>query len=366
MSTPATSRTSRPVHVVPDTDRGAIGMYAREVAAAAGAPVLTGSLAELDARAAGRSEAWHVHFCDRLYAATPGEAADRIARWAQGGRLTLTLHDVPQPWASPERQRGYLDAVAAADAWAANSHHEVLLLDEARRLTGSPSALAPGLVAHLPVPDSQTAALPGQPDARDGDEVVFGVVGWVYPDKGHREVVRAAGRLAEAGHRVRVRCLGAAVEGHADLVEELQGRAERSGVALEVTGFLDQADLEAAMQAVTVPVAAHRHLSASASVNSWLSTGRRPVVADGRYTRELAALRPGTLLLVDADDGPEDSGEALDAVVQRVLDDPGLTHLGPDARLAPHLGDTVAAYAAWWSATGFDGPHPARPELPAW
>lgn len=364
MSTPA----ERPVHVVPDTDRGAIGMFAREVAAAAGAPVLDGSLDELDALAEQRSEAWHVHFCDRLYGATPGEAAQRIARWAEGGRLTVTLHDVPQPWAAPARQQGYLDVLAVVAGWAANSHHEVQLLEEARRLTGSTAPVPAGLVAHLPVPAPLTAATPVAEAPHEGgedrDEVVFGVVGWVYPDKGHREVVRAAGRLAEAGHRVRVRCLGAAVEGHADLVEELHGRAGRSGVELEVTGFLDQAVLEEAMRAVTVPVAAHRHLSASASVNSWLSTGRRPVVADGRYTRELAALRPGTLLLLEGDD--DDSGAALDALVQRVLAEPGLTRLDPGARLEPRRGDTVAAYAAWWTATAFDGPHPARPELPAW
>lgn len=353
---------SAPVHVVPDTDRGAIGMYAREVAAGAGAPVLRGSLAELDDLAARRDEAWHVHFCDRSYAATPGEAAARIARWAATGRLTLTLHDAPQPWASEERQRGYLGAVRAAAGWVANSHHEVRLVQEAQRRCEPGEPLPTAQVVHLPVPEPVTRETAD--DVAPGTATVtLAVVGWVYPDKGHREVVRAATRLVEEGHRVRVRCLGAAVDGHADLVEELQRRAERGGVELEVTGFVEQADLERAMRAATVPVAAHRHVSASGSVNSWISTGRRPVVADSRYTRELDALRPGTLLLFD---GEDDSGAALDAVVRQAVADPSLTRTAADARLAPRLPDVVAAYAAWWAATAHDGPEPTRPELPTW
>jgi hypothetical protein len=358
---------SAPVHVVPDTDRGAIGMYAREVAAGVGAPVLRGSLAELDDLASRRDEAWHVHFCDRSYGATPGEAAERIARWAAAGRLTLTLHDAPQPWASEERQRGYLGAVRSAAGWVANSHHEVRLMQEAQQRCEPGEPLPLGQVVHLPVPETVTDGVRGDDAApRTGHEtapVTLAVVGWVYPDKGHREVVRAATRLVEAGHRVRVRCLGSAAEGHADLVEELQRRAERGGVELEVTGFLDQADLERAMRAATVPVAAHRHVSASGSVNSWISTGRRPVVADGRYTRELDALRPGTLLLFD---GEDDSGASLDAVVRQAVADPPLTRTAAGARLAPRLPDVVAAYAAWWAATAHDGPEPTRPELPTW
>ncbi len=59
-----------------------------------------------------------------------------------------------------------------------------------------------------------------------------------------------------------------------------------------MTGWLDDADMAARAARVAVPVIAHRHVSASGSLASWVGWGRRPVAVRNRYVDEMAALRP--------------------------------------------------------------------------
>ena len=80
-------------------------------------------------------------------------------------------------------------------------------------------------------------------------------------------------------------------------------------------------------------------------MNSWLAAGRRPLVADGGYARELATVRPGTLTLVDV------RPEPLGAAIATALADPDSTWLGQEVSTRPHLDDAAAAYARWWRET---------------
>lgn len=342
-----------PVHVVPDHDRGGVGELAGRLAEASESRLVRDSLAALDRLAGTRrpGEAWHLHFTDHVLGASAPEAAARVERWSERGPVSVTLHDVPQPWAGPARRRCYRDVATVACGWAVSSHHESLLLGD---------GVPPGHVIHLPlvlsgpvpVPDGAGTTRTGSPD----DPVTLGVLGWVYPDKGHREVVAAAARLVRTGRPASVVCLGGVAPGHEDLAEELHERARRAGVGLRITGFLPERELAAALRVVDVPIAAHRHLSASASINSWIAGGRRPVVTDGRYARELAALRPDTLHVVaDAD---------LDRALDALLADPLRTWVTPGTTLGPTLADAARAYRAWWAALSYDGPAPTRPVVP--
>ncbi|WP_314102445.1 hypothetical protein [uncultured Frigoribacterium sp.] len=281
----------------------------------------------------------HVHFTDRLWATSPEDAADRLVDLAGRVALTVTLHDLPQP-SDGERnlvRRGdcYRRVVEAAAGTVVNSEHEALLLAEF-----TTDGVRPGVV---PLPVDLAPLLTGRP-AADGTAAV---IGFVYPGKGHAELVDAVARLRargdDAAGSLRVTALGRASAGHEAETDQLVSDAASLGVVLDVTGYLDDAVLLDRCRRASVPVAVHRHVSASGSIATWIGAGRRPIVPDTRYSREMAALRPGTLTLID------DDPDALAEAVARAVADPGSTWLAPDARTAPDIDDVAAAYLAWWA-----------------
>ena len=89
-------------------------------------------------------------------------------------------------------------------------------------------------------------------------------------------------------------------------------------------------------------LAAHTHVSASASINAWTAAGRRPLVADSRYAEEIATLRPGTITRYPP--------QALAAALRDALADPGASWLAPDLDTRPHLPEVAAAYRNFWAA----------------
>jgi glycosyltransferase involved in cell wall biosynthesis len=327
-----------PHHLLLGPDTHGVTRYAGEVAGAARAPVVR-DVAQLVPGAA-----VHLHLTDRLLGREPGEAAAAVERLARRVRLTVTLHDVPQPTDGPvfaARAEAYGRIVRASHAWATNSWHEHALVDR-WSATG-----ARGTVIPLPVPVPDRPGRAASSAAADGAVVaqpVVGVFGFVYPGKGHRQVVRAVAALRRAGTMASVRILGDAAPGHADEVEALVRTARDRGVPVEVTGRVPEDDLVPALRDVAVGVTAHRNVSASGSLNSWIAAGRRPLVRDGSYAREMAALRPGTLSLFD------DSTlvPRLDVALRR----PTSTWTGPGADLGPRIEDTAAAYRAWWASVG--------------
>lgn len=242
-------------------------------------------------------------------------AAAAFERWSVGVSrpLVVTLHDVPgaDVDASRDARRadGYRRVAAASDGIIVSSHHE------AGKVTRFDSPYP--TVIELPLP-AATNALPF-PERFSWDRATaLAVIGFVYPGKGHAEVVAAAGRLSPAPPVV---ALGAISPGHESLGRELQAQANRLGVALVVTGALTDREMAAGIAAVRVPMVPGRHVSASASLLTWVGHRRRPLVAAGPYGSELATRHPEAVQLYDHE-------SELDDLIRAALVDPARTHLG--------------------------------------
>ncbi|PKH42675.1 hypothetical protein SAMN05192575_103224 [Nocardioides alpinus] len=321
-----------PHHLLLGSDLHGVTRYAGEVAAAAGAPVVrdVGDLAP--------GVAAHLHVTDRLIHRDPSVAAATVESLSQHVQLTVTLHDVPQPTDGPgfgARAAAYGRMVRASHAWATNSWHEHALI-ERWCAADARGAVIPLPVFRTPVPVGDEPA--GQ------SEPVLGVFGFVYPGKGHQQVARAAAALRRAGTPARVRVLGGAAPGHDDEVEAMLRNSRARGVPVDVTGRVREADVTRALRGVTVPVVAHRNVSASGSLNSWIAAGRRPLVRDGAYAREMAELRPGTITLFD--------DATLVPRLEEAVRRPAGTWTSADTDLGPGLEDTAVAYRAWWASVG--------------
>lgn len=245
----------------------------------------------------------HLHVTDRLFGSPADRAADVVATLvdavrADGARIVVTLHDVPQPSdgrAFAVRTAAYRRIADLADVVVVSSDHERLLLADV--------GIEPAVLEVIPLPvETGHVAEVESP----GPETV-GVLGFLYPGKGHVEVAAA---LPPGTDFV---ALGRPSPGHEDLVDDLRAVSATA----RVTGYIEDDDLPAALHAVTVPVAHHRHLSASGSIVTWIEHGRRPLVVAGRYTRELDARSPGVVTLYEEDD--------LAGAMRRALADPAST-----------------------------------------
>jgi glycosyltransferase involved in cell wall biosynthesis len=272
----------------------------------------------------------HLHFTDRLWGGSPEDAAALVERVAGRTALTVTFHDVPQESDGPRNHRRRIDCYArvanVARGAVVNSRHEAAHLAEAGIV---PRALGVVPLAVTPVPAGPRPR-PGEPEVA--------VLGFFYPGKGHLDVVDA---IAGLPVRPRMTVLGGPSAGHEADLRAFTEQAATRGVAVGVTGFVPEKDLVERCRAVTVPIVAHRHFSASGSLATWIAAGRRPLVIDGRYPREMAALRPGTVGLV--------APGGLPAAIARALADPASTWLTAGAVTRPHLDDTAAAYLRWWT-----------------
>lgn len=302
---------SRVLAVVPGPAAHGVVRHGLVVAGLVGAHVV-----RTLARPPGDWDVTHVQFTDSLFGPDIGRAAQAFQAWAQTAPrpLVVTLHDVPgaDPDAARDERRraGYRRVAGAADAVVVCSEHE------ADRLDPRPH------VVPLPV---DALGAPG-PRPAWADRPTVGVLGFLYPGKGHERVVAAA-----AGTGARVVAIGAASPGHEGLVTRLQAQARAAGVELLVTGPLSGADLHAAALAVTVPAAAYATTGASGSLITWLAAGRRPVVTAGAYADELEARWPGRLRRT----------EDLASGLRAALADPAGTHGPPPPR--PDVGALLHA-----------------------
>lgn len=212
----------------------------------------------------------HVTFTDHLFGPTPDEAVDAVLQAVGARPLSVSFHDIPQQEEGQQRfhrrARAYVRLAHHAQLVVCNSHHEAsFFAQQDPQITVT--------VIHLPVPtDLAPLTAPTSPVA---DTV--GILGFIYPGKGHDRILAAAGDL-------QVRALGGFSAGHEDLADTLPG--------LEVTGYLSDEDLSAEMARIAIPVCAHRHFSASGSLMRWLAAGRRVLVQDSDYTREIAGFWP--------------------------------------------------------------------------
>jgi glycosyltransferase involved in cell wall biosynthesis len=309
-------------------------------------------LAEADGGPRGDADVVHVHYTDRLFGPTAETSAEVFVgrAVAMGRPVVVTLHDVPPHDGSVLQRRraaayaavvgacaavvvtlhdvpphdgsvlqrrraaAYAAVVGACAAVVVNSEHEATRL---RAFADVVPAVVPLPVQPLP---------PGPVPPPDGQVVVLG---FLYPGKGHEEALRAL------PPGVGLTALGKPSDGHEDLVASL---AELG--PLTVTGYVPDDELPARLRAASVPLAPHRHVSASGSIGSWLAAGRRPLVPDVAYTREVAQRSPGTLWLYDE----------LAPALAAALADPARTWLDPGTPVGPAMPETVAAYRAVWAA----------------
>lgn len=309
-----------------------VAVYSRELASAVtGAHPAIEVVAPADLRRLAPGTAVHAQFTDRLWADSPEEASRHFAELAARLRISVTLHDMPQESDGPRnrarRRAAYALVARTARGVVVNSDHEKALLRE--------EGVWSGEVARVPLPVEVLPADSGTAATSESDGSV-GVLGYFYPGKGHDEAAVAA---AAAGVR-RMTVLGRASEGHAEELAAFIRRAEDLGVAVEVTGWLDDAEIARRGRAVAVPLIAHRHVSASGSLASWIGWGRRPVAMRNRYIDEMAQLRPGTLAVVDESD--------LASAVRAAVADPPSTWHGR-SRLPGSWSDAVAEYTRWWA-----------------
>lgn len=269
----------------------------------------------------------HLHITDPLFGSTPDEAAGAVESLARDRPVAVTLHDVPQPAEGAERcrsrARAYRRIAAASGLVMVSSEHEQRLCAD--------EGIAVDVVVPLPVPALPVPALPtpartgAAPTARAVpalDLRSVGVFGFLHPGKAVDVVAEAVARLAADGDdRVTLRLLGAPAEGHEEYVVAALDTVRAAGGRAEVTGRIDDDELAGTLGEVTVPVALFRNVSASGSLNTWAAAGRRPLVGDSDYTREMEQIRPGSLLLASG----TDLGAGLAADLRALLDDPAPT-----------------------------------------
>ena len=287
-------------------------------------------------RACDEGRAMHLDVTDALFGPTPAAAADALTR-ALPECATLTLHDVPQPAEGQARFEARAEAYARLAREAAgvvvSSEHERALL---RDVVDVPAHVVP-----LPVEDRRTDGPDTSeplPEAYAGIEDDVVIFGHLYPGKGHAEALDALAELDRqwgpgAGHPRRVTARGPVAARHDDLVAELTERARAADLDFRVTGFVPDELIDRLLCAAGVPLAAHHNVSASGSLASWMSVGRRPIVPAGRYNEEMARLRPGTLRIVPV--GGSGIGFALAEAIAEAREVPARTWQAGGTSLEP-------------------------------
>lgn len=266
-----------------------------------------------------------VHVTDRLFGRTPEEAADVVVALARQRRLVLTLHDLPQASDGPRnavrRAAAYRRMAEAAASVVVASAHEARLL----AATGADVDVD---VVPLPVPD-----LRGAPAADPaGPPAGVAVLGYLYPGKGHEDVLAALEVLPDGAG---LTAWGRPSAGHEDLVDALAAQARALGRPCTVSGWVPDEQLPGLLRSAVLPVAPHAHLSASGSVSAWIGAGRRPLVPRSDYVAELLERSPGCVRVYDD----------LRTALAEAWADPSGTWL-PDGYLAsPTVADTVVLLA---------------------
>ena len=328
-------------------DGHGVSRLARRIASAAGDLGFTGTvldepdparLADLADRLPVPVRLLHLHVSDWLIV-DAGAEPDRVlaalvqALTTRGVRLALTLHDVPQVSDGPEqarrRARTYGALAAASVGVAVCSAHERSLL---REVVGMPE----DTVAVVPLPIDPFPGGPPPHSATPAGPPTVAVLGYLYPGKGHRELLD---ELAGTDPPVGVLAIGRPSERHHDLPAALSAVAGRHGISFRTTGYVPEDQLLEQLRAPVIPVAPQTKISASASINTWIGAGRRPLVQRGRYAEELAGRLPGAVRIYRPG--------RLRAEVELAHADPALTWLPDRLRVGPTTRDVTRTHLAW-------------------
>lgn len=324
--------TTAVTHVVVGPPRHGVVRFGRELHQAmvtAGIPSTLQTCAHVDEiRVRTTDHGLHLQFTDRVFGTSPEDAAKAVSAIVDdadraGVRVTATLHDLPQASDGKNHQRrtaAYSEVCARVHAVVVSSEHERELL----------RACAPHRSAVVPLPVTFEFAEPGCPAT-----LSVGIFGFVYPGKGHLEVLDALAGVQGA----ELIAIGEVSHGHDDLVAALGRRADAAGVRFRLTGHVPDAEVAGMLRGVAVPIAPHRHVSASGSINSWLAAGRRPLAPVNRYTEEMMGRNPTALELYP------DTESGLRAAIQRAVDAPLLTWLPQSTVLTPTPEEAAGQYA---------------------
>lgn len=260
----------------------------------------------------------HLHYTDRVFGPNAAAAAVRARDLAERleRRIVITLHDVPEADGTARsalRGDAYRHVADSADIVVVASNHE---RDRLHRC---------GVDAEI---DVIPLPIDVRPDQRRGHEPLtpgcrtIGVLGFIYPGKGHDDVIHAS---AELPGDVCVMALGEASTGHTALTETLASLAERHGRRFTVTGSVGDTELARALARIDLPVVPAPTTSASGSLGTWIGAGRRPLVAANGYTREIAATAPHLMTLYD----PRQSGHLAIALGAALIEPDSTWHNGP-------------------------------------
>ena len=237
----------------------------------------------------------HLSFTEALFGKDAREAADRVCSFAAtiheaGGLVTATLHDLPQPAEGDTRYRyrreSYRRVVATCDGVVYNSEHERSLARKAGLIDPPDTAVVP-----LPLWTPPASNDRFEPVGLGGAATVFG---HLYPGKGHREAIEYLA-ASDAFVPRRLIALGACSPGHGELVQDLCALGTGLGIQVRITGHIPNGHVLPALRHAGIPLAPHRHVSASGSIAAWMAAGRRPLVADSPYTAELEDRWPGCI-----------------------------------------------------------------------
>lgn len=191
-------------------------------------------------------------------------------------------------------------------------------------------ASCPGPVYQVPLPFELPDLLPGSPEARPPGDDCFRVltVGHVNPNKRAESVIRAIGSSEELRRRTVYRLIGIIAPARRAHLAHL---AETSGVRLEISGEVDDADLAGAF-AGTDAVCCMRWPSlegASASAIEAMFWGKPAIVTNTGFYSELP---DDCVMKVDPEDEVASCRSALE-----------LLHGNPEGR--HRLGETARAWA---------------------
>jgi glycosyltransferase involved in cell wall biosynthesis len=257
---------------------------------------------------------------------TTSAAARFVALREQIDRpVVVTMHRLPDPIDDPvnyrRRAAGYRAVMDAVDAVIVSSQHE------ARLFARFSTLFTAGHAGVVPLPIDRRPAAQDRPDPQPE----LAVLGFLAPGKGHDDALAA---LDGAPAAIGLTAIGRPADGHHDLATALTAAAAESGHWFRITGFLADDVLIPRLRQVAVPIAPSR--TVSTSINTWISAGRRPLVAAGPYTRELAERCPDAVLLYEPDELP--------GLIREAFMDPDLTWLDDEAQVGPSSAEAAADY----------------------
>lgn len=230
-----------------------------------------------------------------------------------GRRRVVTLHDVHDPLAPAGRSarallRRVRDEAGSFELTAvllARSAHVTLTCTEAESARLAAVGARRRAVVPMPVvlrtgPVAPPAPGPEVPSPPGGGRTRLVVLGWIHPRKGQRSAVEALPLLPDC----ELLLAGAASAENGQYLAQVHGRAAALGVAdrLDVTGYLPDEELDAALAGCRAAVAPYSSIAASASITTLLASGTPVVALENAYTSSLRSQCPLSVHVYDQDD----------------------------------------------------------------